>query len=178
MNFHATNASGERQRAGAVVAWTTSRAGPQAASKAPAVGTCLRGELFYWWLRRSLRAAGFNCAPGISPPRSKARTSPQTPVSLSMPSCAGRLNRRDSYSLMSRQARGAVIRLSDQRELRRGVYHHPRRQDGGVRNDLEPRFLSAGRGGQRTGRRAQDTRRTDISTGSEQPGRDPARSSR
>ncbi len=37
-NFHGTNVSGERQRPGMVVPWSTSGAGPQAKPKAPAVG--------------------------------------------------------------------------------------------------------------------------------------------
>ena len=37
-DFHGTNVSGERQRPGAIVPWSTSGAGPQAKPKAPAVG--------------------------------------------------------------------------------------------------------------------------------------------
>ena len=45
-HYHGTNVSGERQRSGTLVAWSTSGAGPRAKPKAPAVGHFLAPDSF------------------------------------------------------------------------------------------------------------------------------------
>ena len=45
-HYHGTNVSGERQRPGTLVAWSTSGAGPRAKPKAPAVGHFLVPDSF------------------------------------------------------------------------------------------------------------------------------------
>ena len=65
VTFHGTNVSGERQRPGTIVPWSTSGAGPQAKPKAPAVGHS-QGGCFRLPRRNAERRYGHRCAPSQS----------------------------------------------------------------------------------------------------------------
>ena len=121
MNFHATNASGERQRAGAVVAWTTSRAGPQAASKAPAVGHLLARGVVLLVVAALASGCGFQLRSwDLTSAFESAHIAADASVTIDAE--LRRALEQAGLVLVDEQAgAGAVIRLSDQRELRRGV---------------------------------------------------------